>query len=159
MISPVLGSTILFTIYGSYNVPPLTAAETAVICCIAVTLIPWPNAVVANSIGPTLFKSKRIPLDSPFRSIPVFLPKPKSLIYWNNLTLPSLLPRETKPGLQLFWTTCKYVWVPCPPDFQHFILAPSTLTLPLSWKVSLIKSTVFSSIEAARVIILNVDTF
>ena len=102
IISLVFGSTILLTKYGLYNVPPLTAADTAVICCIALTLIPWPKAVVANSTGPTLFKLKSIPDDSPFRSIPVFLPKPKSLIYLNNLYLPSLFPRDTKPGLQEF---------------------------------------------------------
>ena len=56
-----------------------------------------------------LSKLNNIPLDSPFKSIPVFFPKPKLLIYLNNLSLPSLFPNDTKPGLQLFCTTCKYV--------------------------------------------------
>ena len=158
IISLVLGSTILLTTYGLYKVPPLIAAATAVICWIAVTLIPWPKAEVASSTGPTLSKLNKIPLPSPFKSIPVLLPKPKELIYLNSLSLPSLLPKDTNPGLHEFWTTCKYVWVPCPPCFQHLILAPSTLTLPPSWKLSFNKSTVFSWTEAARVIILNVPT-
>ena len=40
IISLVFGSTILLTTYGLYNVPPLMVADTAVICCIALTLIP-----------------------------------------------------------------------------------------------------------------------
>lgn len=55
---------------------------------------------MASSTGPTFFRLKRIPDDSPFRSIPVFLPKPKSLIYLNNLSLPNLFPRDTKPGFK-----------------------------------------------------------
>ena len=75
------------------------AAETAVICWIALTLIPWPKAVVASSTGPTLSKLNNIPFDSPFKSMPVFVPKPKFLIYLNNLSLPSLFPKDTNPGL------------------------------------------------------------
>lgn len=55
--------------------------------------------MVANSTGPTLDSLNSMPLASPFKSIPVFLPKPKLLIYSNNNSLPSLLPRDTKPGL------------------------------------------------------------
>lgn len=40
IISPVFGSTILLTTYGLYSVPPFIVADTAVICCIALTLIP-----------------------------------------------------------------------------------------------------------------------
>ena len=65
----------------------------------AVTLIPWPNAVVASSTGPTLSKLKSIPVASPFKSIPVFLPKPRLVIYSNSFSLPSLWPRTTNPGL------------------------------------------------------------
>lgn len=50
------------------------AALTAVTCCKAVTLTPWPKAVVASSTGPTLDKGNKIPVASPFKSIPVFLP-------------------------------------------------------------------------------------
>ena len=31
--------------------------------------------------------------------MPVFVPKPKFLIYLNNLSLPSLFPKDTNPGL------------------------------------------------------------
>lgn len=62
--------------YGLYKVPPLIAADTAVICWIGVTDTPWPKAVVASSTGPTLSKSKSIPDASPFKSTPVFLPNP-----------------------------------------------------------------------------------
>ena len=88
----VSGSKSAFTIYGLYNFPPLIAALTAVICWIGVTDTPWPNAVVASSTGPTLSSEKSIPVASPFRSIPVFSPKPKFLIYLNNLSLPSFDP-------------------------------------------------------------------
>ena len=60
--------------------PPLIAADTAVICCIGVTDTPCPKAVVASSTGPTLFKLNNIPFASPFKSIPVFLPKPNLFI-------------------------------------------------------------------------------
>ena len=66
--------------YGLYSVPPFIAALTAVICCIGVTDTPWPKAVVASSTGPTLLLSKIIPVASPFKSIPVFLPNPKASI-------------------------------------------------------------------------------
>ena len=66
----------LFTTNGVYMFPLLTMALTAVTCCMAVTLTPWPKPVVASSKGPTLSNEKIIPLLSPFRSIPVFLPKP-----------------------------------------------------------------------------------
>ena len=75
IISPVFGSTILLTKYGLYSVPPFIVADTAVICCIALTLIPWPKEVVASSTGPTLLILNKIPDHSPFKSIPVFLPK------------------------------------------------------------------------------------
>ena len=77
----------------------MTTALTALTCCMAVTLIPWPNAVVASSTGPTLSKLKSIPVASPFKSIPVFLPKPRLVIYSNSFSLPSLWPRTTNPGL------------------------------------------------------------
>ena len=92
----------LFTMYGLYNVPPLMAADTAVICWIAVTLTPWPKAVVANSTGPTFLRGNKIPVASPFKSIPVFLPKPNLLIYENNFSLPKRFPSSTNPVLQLF---------------------------------------------------------
>ena len=72
----VSGSFKLLTIYGLYKIPPLIAADTAVTCCIGVTDTPWPNAVVASSTGPTLSKLNIIPVASPFKSTPVFLPKP-----------------------------------------------------------------------------------
>jgi len=50
-------------------------------------------------MGPTLSKLNRIPLPSPFKSIPVFVPKPKLLMYLNNCSFPNLLPKDTKPGL------------------------------------------------------------
>ena len=106
-MSFVSGSVILFTMYGSYNVPPLIAALTAVICCIAVTDTPWPKEVVANSTGPTLSNENRIPLLSPFKSIPVLSPKPKLLIYSNNFSFPNLLPNSTNPGLLGTDFTCK----------------------------------------------------
>ncbi len=84
--------------YGLYSVPPFIAALTAATCCKAVTLTPWPKAVVASSTGPTLFKLNSIPLLSPFRSIPVFLPNPKLLIYLKSVSLPNLLPNSTNPG-------------------------------------------------------------
>ena len=79
--------------------PPLIAALTADICCTAVTLTPWPKEVVANSTGPTLSRENNIPLLSPLRSTPVFLPNPKLFMYSNNVSLPILLPNSTKPGL------------------------------------------------------------
>ena len=66
----------------------------------AVTLIPCPNDVVASSTGPTLSILNNIPLASPFKSIFVFLPNPKFLIYLNKRSLPSLLPRDTNPGFK-----------------------------------------------------------
>lgn len=75
------------------------AALTAATCWIAVTLTPWPKAVVANSTGPTLSRENNIPLPSPFKSIPVFSPKPNFFIYSNNFSLPILLPNSTNPGL------------------------------------------------------------
>ena len=104
IISLVFGSTILLTTYGLYSVPPFTAADTAVICCMAVTLIPWPKEVVANSTGPTLSKLKRIPFASPFKSIPVFSPNPNKLIYLNSRSFPNLFPNETNPGFVLVYT-------------------------------------------------------
>lgn len=56
--------------------PPFIAALTAVICCNAVTLTPWPKEVVANSTGPTFDRENSIPFPSPFKSIFVFSPKP-----------------------------------------------------------------------------------
>lgn len=99
IISPVSCSAILLTIYGLYNLPPLMAADTAVICCIAVTDTPWPNEDVASSTGPTLSRENKIPLPSPFKSIPVLVPKPKLLIYSNSFSLPRRLPSSTNPGL------------------------------------------------------------
>ena len=58
----------------------MIAADTAVICCIGVTDTPCPKAVVASSTGPTLSRLNNIPDASPFKSIPVFEPKPKFLI-------------------------------------------------------------------------------
>ena len=72
----VSGSFKLLTMYGLYNMPPLIAADTAVICCIGVTDTPCPKAVVASSTGPTLSKLNIIPFASPFKSTPVFFPKP-----------------------------------------------------------------------------------
>ena len=72
------------------------AALTAVICCNAVTLTPWPKAVVASSTGPTLFKLNSIPFPSPFKSMPVLLPN--LLMYLNKVSLPSLRPNSTNPG-------------------------------------------------------------
>lgn len=69
-----------FTTYGLYKVPPLTAADTAVICWIGVTDTPWPNAVVASSKSPIRSTSNMIPDPSPDKSIPVFTPKPNFLI-------------------------------------------------------------------------------
>ena len=128
----VSGSVILLTMYGLYKVPPFIAALTAATCCIAVTLTPWPKDVVASSTGPTLSNENNIPLLSPFKSMFVFSPNPKAFIYLNSLSFPNLLPNSTKPGLQEFCTTSKNVWFPCPPFFQHFILAPSTFTDPPS---------------------------
>ena len=66
-----------WTLYKAIsNLPPLIAADTAVICCIGVTDTPWPNAVVASSTSPTLSSLNIIPVASPFKSIPVFLPNP-----------------------------------------------------------------------------------
>ena len=56
--------------------PPLMTEEKAVTSWIAVTLIPWPKAVVASSTLPTLSKLNKIPVDSPVKSIPVLEPKP-----------------------------------------------------------------------------------
>lgn len=78
-------------------------ALTAVICWRAVTLTPWPKAVVASSTGPTLDNGKRIPLPSPFKSIPVFSPNPNLSIYWNKVSFPILLPSSTNPGLMGFY--------------------------------------------------------
>ena len=55
---------------------------------------------MASSTGPTLSSLNKIPLASPFKSIPVFLPKPKLLMYLNNLSFPNLLPRDTNPGFK-----------------------------------------------------------
>ena len=66
-----------------------------------------------------------MPFSSPFRSMPVFLPKPKILIYSNSLSLPNRCPSVTKPGLQEFSTTSRNVWLPCPPLFQQRSLAPA----------------------------------
>ena len=57
------------------------AALTAATCCIAVTLTPWPKAVVASSTGPTLSNENNIPFPSPFKSIPVFFPNPNLSMY------------------------------------------------------------------------------
>ena len=76
MISPVSLSLMLFITYGVYIFPSFIILLTAKTCCIAVTETPWPKLVVASSSGPTLSKGNIIPLLSPFRSIPVFLPKP-----------------------------------------------------------------------------------
>ena len=65
----------------------------------AVTLTPCPKAVVASSTGPTLSSENKIPVASPFKSTPVFLPKPKFLIYLNKVSLPIRLPSSTNPGL------------------------------------------------------------
>ena len=80
MIGSFLSLSIFETMYGVYRVPPLTTDETAVTCCIAVTLIPCPKAVVANSTGPILSLLNNIPVPSPFKSIPVFLPNPNLFI-------------------------------------------------------------------------------
>ena len=40
MISPVSGSMYLLTMCGLYRVPPFMMADTAVTCCIGVTLTP-----------------------------------------------------------------------------------------------------------------------
>ena len=127
----------------------------AVICWIGVTLTPWPKAVVASSTGPTLSSENKIPELSPFRSTPVFLPKPNLFIYSNSLSFPILCPKVTKPGLQEFSTTWRKVWCPWPPAFQHLILAFSTWMLPPSSKVSLSRSTNCSCNAVAKVIILK----
>ena len=75
------------------------AALTAATCWMAVTLTPCPKAVVANSTGPTLSRANNIPLASPFKSIPVLVPKPKFLIYLNKVSFPILRPSSTNPGL------------------------------------------------------------
>lgn len=85
--------------YGLYKVPPFIAADTAVICCIGVTDTPCPNAVVASSTGPTLSKLKIMPVASPFKSTPVFLPKPNLSMYEKSVSFPNLFPSSTKPGL------------------------------------------------------------
>lgn len=73
--------------------------ETDCTCCIAVTLTPCPNAVVANSSGPTLSKSNIIPVLSPFKSTPVFLPNPSLSMYSNSFSFPNRWPSSTNPGL------------------------------------------------------------
>lgn len=65
----------------------------------AVTDTPWPKDDVANSTGPTLSRENKIPLPSPFKSMPVLVPKPKLLIYSNNFSLPRRFPNSTNPGL------------------------------------------------------------
>ena len=65
----------------------------------AVTLTPCPKAVVASSTGPTLSNENRIPVASPFKSTPVFFPKPNFFIYLNKVSFPILLPSSTNPGL------------------------------------------------------------
>lgn len=75
------------------------AADTAVTCWIGVTDTPCPNAVVASSTGPTLSNLNRIPDASPFKSIPVFFPNPKSRIYLNSVSFPIFCPNTTNPGL------------------------------------------------------------
>lgn len=95
----VWSSEIFLTIYGLYKYPPLTTDETAVTCWIGVTLTPWPKAVVANSTLPTLFMLNIIPAPSPFKSMPVLLPKPNLSKYENSVFLPSNWPIFTKPGL------------------------------------------------------------
>ena len=79
--------------------PPFIAADTAVICCIGVTDTPCPKAVVANSTGPTLSKLNIIPSASPFKSTPVFLPKPNLSMYEKSFSFPKRLPNSTNPGL------------------------------------------------------------
>lgn len=71
--------------------------------------IPCPNAVVANSKSLTLSNLNRIPLVSPFRSIPVFLPNPKSSIYLNKISFPNFNPKLTNPGLQEFYLEIKVI--------------------------------------------------
>ena len=51
-------------------------AETAVINCNGEISNLCPNEVVASSTGPTLSRLNKIPLASPFKSTPVFLPNP-----------------------------------------------------------------------------------
>lgn len=70
---------------------------------------PWPNAVVASSTGPTWAGLNRIPFASPFKSMPVLLPKPKSRMYLNSVSLPRRCPKATNPGLQEFSTTSRKV--------------------------------------------------
>lgn len=90
---------------------------------------PWPKAVVASSTGPTWAGLNRIPFASPFRSMPVLLPKPKSRIYLNSVSLPRRCPRATKPGLQEFSTTSRKVWLPCPPLLPAAQLRSSYLNI------------------------------
>lgn len=97
----VSGSEKVVTIYGVYKVPPLTIADTAVTCCIGVTLIPCPNAVVASSSSLTFDNLNKIPVLSPFKSIPVFSPNPKSFMYLNNFSFPNFSPKFTNPGFVL----------------------------------------------------------
>src|SRR5699024_558807 len=117
-----------------FRSPPLTAAATAITCCIGVTDTPCPKDDVPNSTFPISSGLNNIPLPSPCKSIPVFSPNPKSFIYVNNFSFPKFNPKLTKPGLQEFSTTSIYVCRPCPPLFQHLKLAPLTDILPLSLK-------------------------
>lgn len=60
--------------------------------------------MVASSRSFTLSRGKIIPFPSPFKSIPVFSPKPNKSRYENSLSFPRVRPSFTNPGLLGFYT-------------------------------------------------------
>ena len=85
-ILPLLSRT-WDTKYGSIKVPPLNTAEMARTSCSGVSLKVWPkepevrDAVPHLSVSVTRALSKKTPLLSPARSMPVFSKMPKFFTY------------------------------------------------------------------------------
>ena len=70
------GETKPSTTVGSTITPPLAMAPTARTICIAVTEMPWPNAIVAWFALLHSEPGLRMPCDSPGSSTPDLVPKP-----------------------------------------------------------------------------------
>ena len=147
---------ISFIIWGWIHVPPLATVLNAAIYWTEFTVLVCPKAIVTKSVIDIFAAFFIIPFASPGKSTPEICPKPNFLIYSTKVSLPIFSPSCINPTLHEFWIISPNVWVPCPPDFQHFILLLPYVRLPLQVNVSF-SETKPSSIAVIAVITLNID--
>ena len=119
-----------FIIWGWIKSPPFATAFRAVINWIPFIVLVCPKDIVAKSTAFISSTFLTIPVASPGKSTPDWVPDPKSLIYSFNFSAPNFSPISMKATLHEFSNVWLKFCTPCPPGFQHFIFFPATFKLP-----------------------------